>query len=57
MAAATVATFAYVAYDGDFRRWVGENVPYTEEFLKVVLQEKTTYLEELQAMYESLKSV
>jgi len=57
LAAATVATFAYVAYDGDFRRWVGENVPYTEEFLKVVLQEKTTYLEELQAMYESLKSV
>jgi len=57
LAAATVATFAYAAYDRDFRRWMGDNVPYTEEFLKVVLQEQTTYLEQLQAMYESLKSV
>jgi hypothetical protein len=57
LAAATVATFAYAAYDKDFRRWLGNNVPYSEEYLKVVLQEQTTYLERLQAVYESLKSV
>lgn len=57
LAAATVATVAYAAYDKDFRRWLGNNVPYSEEFLKVVLQEQTAYLERLQATYESLKSV
>ena len=36
---------------------MGDNVPYVDEFLKVVLQEQTTYLEQLQAMYESVKSV
>lgn len=36
---------------------MGDNVPYVEEFLKVVLQEETTFLEQVQAMYESLKSM
>ncbi|KDR13531.1 MICOS complex subunit Mic60 [Zootermopsis nevadensis] len=53
---ATVATFAYAAYDKDFRRWLGGNVPYSEEFLKVLLQEEGTYLEQFQAVYERLKS-
>jgi len=57
LAAAMVATFAYTAYDRDFRRWMGDNVPYIDEFLKVVLQEQTTFLEQLQAMYESLRSM
>jgi hypothetical protein len=53
---ATVATFAYAAYDKDFRRWLGGTVPYSEEFLKVVLQEEGSYLEQFQAVYERLKS-
>jgi hypothetical protein len=57
LVAATAATFAYAAYDKEFRTWLGNNVPYSEEFLKVVLQEQTTYLERLQAVYESLKSM
>lgn len=53
---ATVSTFAYAAYDKDFRRLLGDNVPYSEEFLRIVLQEETTYLKQLQSVYESLKS-
>jgi hypothetical protein len=53
---ATVATVAYAAYDKDFRKWLGANVPYSEELLKVMLQEEGTYLEQLQTVYERLKS-
>ncbi|XP_023712428.1 MICOS complex subunit Mic60 isoform X2 [Cryptotermes secundus] len=53
---ATVSTVAYAAYDKDFRRLLGDNVPYSEDFLRVVLQEETAPLERLQSVYESLKS-
>ncbi|KAJ4445974.1 hypothetical protein ANN_12660 [Periplaneta americana] len=53
---ATVATFAYAAYDKDFRRWLGNNVPYSDDFLKIVLQEEGTFLEQLQSVYENVKS-
>ncbi|PSN32294.1 MICOS complex subunit Mic60 [Blattella germanica] len=53
---ATAATVAYAAYDKDFRKWLGDNVPYSEEFLKVLLQEDTTYLGQLQSYYEKVKS-
>ncbi|KAJ9580047.1 hypothetical protein L9F63_004284, partial [Diploptera punctata] len=54
---ATIATVGYAAYDKDFRKWMGNNVPYSDEFFKVLLQEEATYLEQLQKCYENLKSL
>ena len=52
----TFGTVAYAAYDKDFRKWLGENVPYTDDFLKVLLQEETSYLDKLQETYKNAKS-
>lgn len=48
------ATVAYAGYDPDFRKWLGENVPYADDVLKVLLQEETSYLEWLTSLFQDM---
>ncbi|XP_063237803.1 MICOS complex subunit Mic60 isoform X2 [Bacillus rossius redtenbacheri] len=49
-------TVAYANYDPKFRKWLGQNVPYTDEFLKTVLQEEGNYWEQLLGQFDSFQT-
>nr|CAD7440012.1 unnamed protein product [Timema bartmani] len=46
---------AYAKYDPDFREWLGENVPYSDEFFKSIFQEEQSYQLQLENLLKSIK--
>nr|CAD7408530.1 unnamed protein product [Timema poppensis] len=46
---------AYAKYDPDFREWLGENVPYSDEFFKSIFQEEQSYQLQLESLLKSIK--
>lgn len=48
-------TVAYASYDPEFREWLGANVPYSDDFIKFVLQEDRSYFQSFIALLDAIK--
>lgn len=48
-------TIGYAKYDPDFRKFVGDNVPYADGFFKFVFQEEQSFLDSIMGSADKFK--
>jgi len=49
-------TLAYARTDPDFRQWLNDNVPYSDEFIKLIFQEEKSYVDSFRALLDAIKA-
>lgn len=53
----TAGTAAYAKFDPAFRKWLADNVPYSDSGLRLVFQEDTSYSQSFIGILDSTKSL
>lgn len=53
----TAGTAAYAKYDPQFRKWLTDNVPYSDDFLSFVYQENKSYSQSFGGLLDSTKAI
>ncbi|KAK4875008.1 hypothetical protein RN001_011430 [Aquatica leii] len=48
-------TIGYARYDSEFRDWLNEKVPYSDDFIKFLFQEDRTYFESFTELLDTIK--
>lgn len=53
----TAGTAAYAKYDPQFRKWLSDNVPYSDDFVRFVFQENKSYSQSFGGLVDSTKAI